>query len=98
MLVAWEGKARLVYQETIGVMDIQMRIILLQGVLSDCKVDFKDTHRLLRVSASGSNIYLPVVVFGLSFLEGVRNEARLCFTVANELVDHDAPHEDVGRV
>ena len=42
VLVAWEGKARLVYQETIGVMDIQMSIILLQGGLSECKDEVGD--------------------------------------------------------
>lgn len=36
-LVVWKGKARPVYQETIGVMDMQLSIILLQGGLSDCK-------------------------------------------------------------
>ena len=41
-LVAWDGKAILFYQETIGVMDMQLSIILLQGGLSDFKNEVGD--------------------------------------------------------
>ena len=40
--MAWDGKARLVYQETIGVMDMQLSIILLQGGLNECKIEVGD--------------------------------------------------------
>ena len=93
-----KGEAKLVYHDNIGMrMDSNWNYST-AGILSDVLVRLETTQRLLRVSASGSNLYLPVIIFGFSLFEGVCDKPSLCLTVANEVVDHNSSHQNVGRI